>query len=52
MRKTLLFACLSLTLAACDTLQAGLGVSVGSGGTTVSPSITGTSGNASISIGG
>ena len=41
-----------LTLAGCTSTQTGLGVSFGPDGTTVTPSFTGTSGNATLSIGG
>ena len=41
-----------LALAGCTTTQTGLGLSFGPDGTTVTPSFSASSGNATLSIGG
>ena len=48
--KRLLLASVVLALAACDTVGFGTSVSVGSGGTSVTNTVSGTSGNVSGGI--
>jgi predicted small secreted protein len=52
MRAFLILIGLCLTLTACDTLMGGVGVTIGPDGTTVSPTLSGSSGDASFTIGG
>ncbi len=48
--KTLLLAVALLTLAACETTSVGTGISVGSDGTKVTNTVTGTTGNTTVGV--
>ncbi|MEO1239366.1 MAG: hypothetical protein AAFW64_06855 [Pseudomonadota bacterium] len=48
--KPLLLIIALATLAACETTRVGTGISIGSDGTTVTNTVTGTSGNTSVGV--
>ena len=48
--KKLLLAAVLVTLAACETTSFGTGVTIGSDGTTVTNTVTGTTGNTSVGV--